>query len=79
MYYNYLNRQKNLEVTVKIYQKTNTKYREGMASSFDLNQAQNNFIQANTDYTMSIMDLLQNKIELEKFLTRSADQFMEVK
>lgn len=79
MYYNYLNRKKNLEVTVKIYQKTNTKYREGMASSFDLNQAQNNFIQANTDYTMSIMDLLQNKIELEKFLTRSADQFKEVK
>lgn len=79
MYYNYLNRQKNLEVTVKIYQKTNSKYREGMASSFDLNQAQNNFIQANTDYTMSIMDLLQNKIELEKFLTRSADQFEEVK
>jgi len=79
MYYNYLNRQKNLEVTVKIYQKTNTKYREGMASSFDLNQAQNSFIQANTDYTMSIMDLLQNKIELEKFLTRSSDQFKEVK
>lgn len=79
MYYNYLNRQKNLEVTVKIYNKTNTKYREGMASSFDLNQAQNNFIQANTDYTMSIMDLLQNKIELEKFLTRSADQFEEAK
>ncbi|NPD47842.1 TolC family protein [Lentimicrobium sp. S6] len=79
MYYNYLNRQKNLEVTVKIYQKTNTKYREGMASSFDLNQAQNNFIQANSDYTMAIMDLLQNKIELEKFLTRSADQFEEAK
>ena len=79
MYYNYLNRKKNLEVTVKIYQKTNTKYREGMASSFDLNQAQNNFIQANTDYTMSIMDLLQNKIELEKYLTRSAHQFEEVK
>lgn len=77
MYYNYLNRKKNLEVTVKIYQKTNAKYREGMASSFDLNQAQNNFIQANSDYTMSIMELLQNKIELEKFLTRSADQFME--
>lgn len=79
MYYNYLNRQKNLAVTVKIYNKTNTKYREGMASSFDLNQAQNNFIQANTDYTLAIMDLLQNKIELEKFLTRSADQFEEVR
>ena len=50
-----------------------------MASSFDLNQAQNNFIQANADYTMAIMDLLQNKIELEKFLTRSADQFEEGK
>jgi len=79
MYYNYLNRKKNLEVTVKIYQKINTKYREGMASSFDLNQAQNNFIQANTDYTMSIMELLQNKIELEKILTPSADQFKENK
>lgn len=79
MYYNYLNRQKNLEVTIKIYQKTNIKYSEGMASSFDLNQAQNNFIQANTDYTLAIMDLLQNKIALEKLLTRSADQFEEVK
>ena len=74
-YNQYLNRKKNLALTIKIYQKTNSKYREGMASSFDLNQAQNTFIQANTDFTLSIMDLLQTKIELERVLTRSADQF----
>lgn len=79
IYNQYLNRKKNLEVNVKIYQKTNTKFSEGLASSFDLNQAQNNFVQANTDYTMSIMNLLQSKIELEKILTRTADQFKEEK
>jgi len=74
-YYEYLNRKKNLELTVKIYHKTNAKYKEGMASSFDLNQAQNNFIQADTSYTTSIMNLLQNKIELEKILTKTASLF----
>ncbi|OYT15546.1 MAG: hypothetical protein B7C24_12450 [Bacteroidetes bacterium 4572_77] len=77
MYYEYLNRKKNLAITIRIYQKTNIKYREGMSSSFDLNQAQNSFIQANTDYTLSIMNLLQNKIELEKFLTKTAALFNE--
>jgi len=74
-YYEYLNRKKNLELTIRIYQKTQVKYKSGMASSFDLNQAQNGFIQANTDYTMSIMNLLQNKIELEKILTKTASLF----
>lgn len=74
-YYEYLNRKKNLELTIRIFQKTQIKYKSGMASSFDLNQAQNGFIQANTDYTMSIMNLLQNKIELEKILTKTAGLF----
>jgi len=74
-YYEYLNRKKNLELTIRIYQKTNIKYKQGMASSFDLNQAQNNFIQANSSYTLAIMDLLQNKIELEKLLTKTASLF----
>lgn len=76
-YYEYLNRKKNFKLTSKIYNKTQVKYKEGMASSFDLNQAQNSFIQSNTDYTMSIMNLLQNKIELEKMLTRTANLFVE--
>jgi len=79
IYNEYLNRKKNLEVNIKIYQKTNAKFREGMSSSFDLNQAQSNFVQANTDYTMSIMNLLQSKIELEKILTKTAAQFEENK
>jgi len=74
-YYEFLNRKKNLEITIRIYQKTHEKYRNGMSSSFDLSQSQNNFIQANTDYTLSIMDLLQNKIELEKILTKTAGLF----
>lgn len=78
VYNQYINRKKNLDVSIKIYQKTNEKFREGLVSSFDLNQAQNNFVQSNTDYTMSIMNLLQSKIELEKILTRTADQFKEV-
>jgi outer membrane protein len=79
IYYEYLNRKKNLEVNIKIYQKTNDKFREGLASSFDLIQAQNNFVQANNDYTMSVMNLLQSKIELEKVLTKTADKFKEDK
>lgn len=79
IYNEYLNRKKNLELNIKIYQKTNVKFREGIASSFDLNQAQNNFVQANTDYTMSVMNLLQSKIELEKILTKTANQFQEEK
>jgi len=74
-YYEYLNRKKNLELTIRIFQKTQVKYKSGLSSSFDLLQSQNSFVQANTDYTLSIMDLLQNKIELEKILTKTAHYF----
>jgi len=74
-YYEYLNRKKNLELTIRIFQKTQVKYKGGLSSSFDLLQAQNSFVQANTDYTLSIMGLLQNKIELEKILTKTAHYF----
>lgn len=66
-------RQKNLTVSKKIYDKYQIKYKEGMSSSFDLQQAQNNFIQASADYSSAVMHLMQNRNRLQRLLSKASD------
>ncbi len=53
----------------KIYQKTEVKYREGIANSLDLSQTYNQYLTNQIEYLTSILDLLNKKAELEKELT----------
>lgn len=62
----YNNVKKNLELTNRIYQKTLIKYREGLSSSMDLTQAQNQFLSAQAEYTNNIYSLLIAKNKLTK-------------
>ncbi len=39
-----------------------------MASSIELTQANNQFLQAETSYVTALMDLLQTKVALDKLL-----------
>jgi len=61
-------RKENVEVAMRVYNSIENKYREGIASSLDLTQAHNNFLQAQNGLFTAIMDLLQTKLALDKLL-----------
>lgn len=58
----------NVDVAYRVYESVENKYREGMASSLDLTQAHNNYLQAENNYVSALMDLLQTKLALDKLL-----------
>lgn len=59
---------KNVELSKKVFDNTALKYKQGMVSSMDLTQANNTYLQAESDNTNALFELLQTKIELEKIL-----------
>jgi outer membrane protein TolC len=66
----FTNKKKGLELSGRIYEKTFSKYRNGVSSSTDLNQKYSQFLQSEADYIQSLYDLLKNKIKLEKLLEK---------
>jgi len=56
----------NLKLSEKIFSKTTIKYREGVASSLDLTQVQNQFLTTQTNYFRAMVDMLNAKAELER-------------
>ena len=66
----YLNRQKGLEVSTRIYVKTITKYKEGIAGSTDLNQKYNQFLQSEKDYLLAMFNVLSLKVQLARLLEK---------
>lgn len=66
----FLNKKKSLQTASKIYQQTIVKYRQGLASSTDLNQKYNQFLISEADYTQAMFDLLKSNIALAKLLEK---------
>jgi outer membrane protein TolC len=66
----YLNRQKGLDVSTRIYVKTITKYKEGVAGSTDLNQKYNQFLQSEKDYLLAMFNVLTLKVQLARLLEK---------
>ncbi|HDZ41448.1 MAG TPA: TolC family protein [Bacteroidetes bacterium] len=64
----YDTQKENVEVACRVYQSVENKYRQGVASSLDLTQAHNNYLQAENNYVSALMDLLQTKLALDKLL-----------
>ena len=58
----------NVELSENVFYNTSKKYKEGMVSSMDLTQANNTYLQSQSDNTTALFELFQNKIELEKIL-----------
>ena len=58
----------NVDVAYRVYESIENKYRQGLASSLDLTQANNNYLQAENNYISAVMDLLQTKLALDKLL-----------
>ena len=62
----YLNQKANMALAKKIYDKTVMKYKEGVSSSLDLSQTQNQYLSAEGNYIKALLDLLKSKSELQK-------------
>lgn len=63
---NYQNQLKNKQLSDEIYQRTLEKYKQGIASSMDLMNSQNQYLTNLTSYYQSIYDLQSSKTKLEK-------------
>jgi outer membrane protein len=62
------NEQFNIALSERIYRKTLIKHKEGMASSLDLTQAHNQYLNSSSSYTNSILELLNAKLNYDKIL-----------
>ena len=64
----YKSQKENVAVSKRVYESTENKFRQGMASSLDLTQANSLYLQAENNYITSLMNLLQTKTALDKLL-----------
>lgn len=65
-YENYLNIKDNMELSGKVYDTTLIKYREGIASSTDLTQANDRYLLSQSNYIQAISALLSAKNRLDR-------------
>jgi len=63
---NYLINKENLELSKNIFDKTAIKYKQGMASSMELSQANNQYLESNTTFINSLYNLFIKKVKLDK-------------
>ncbi|MFK5857189.1 MAG: TolC family protein [Bacteroidota bacterium] len=66
----YENKQTSREIAEKIYNKTTQKYVEGMATSLDILNTHNQFLNAENEYINAALLLLKTGEELERILTK---------
>ncbi|MBE9512042.1 MAG: TolC family protein [Bacteroidetes bacterium] len=65
------NKNNNLNLSKKIYNKTQIKYIEGISTSLELSQTYSQYLNTETTYITSILDLLKAKSALEKMLNKN--------
>ena len=64
----YENKKQNLNLAQRIEQKNQTKFFEGIASSFELRQAQTQLYSSQQEYLQAMLDVINTKAELETIL-----------
>jgi outer membrane protein len=65
---NFTTNKESMILSKKVYDKTVIKYREGVSSSFELTQNQNQFLTAESNYYYSVLTLLNAKAKLDRIL-----------
>jgi len=68
----YLLQKENRELSLRIYTKSITKFREGIGSSLDLNQTQQQYFDAEGAYFRALMTLVAAKAKLESLVANSS-------
>lgn len=67
-YENYLNQKKNIEVSNRVFDNITKKYQQGVSSSLDLTNGNNNLLAAQSNYISSLLQLLDAEAELNNLL-----------
>jgi len=67
----YINESSNLELSKKILDKTMLKYKEGLASSMEITQANSQFLSAQSNYFTAVNELLAAKNKLDNILNKN--------
>jgi outer membrane protein len=70
-YSNFITNRESMDLSKKVYDKTVIKYKEGVSSSFELTQNQNQFLTAESNYYNSVLSLLNAKAKLDRILSTS--------
>jgi len=65
---NYANKQKSLDLAERIENKNQVKFLEGLTSSFELSEAQQQLYRAQQDYLQAMLEVITSKIDLENLL-----------
>jgi len=68
---NFNTNKESMDLSKKVYNKTVIKYKEGVSSSFELTQNQNQFLTAESNYYNSVLSLLNAKAKLDRILSNS--------
>ena len=68
-YSNFTTNRESMVLSKKVYDKTIIKYHEGVSSSFELSQNQNQFLTAESNYYNSVLSLLNAKAKLDRNLS----------
>lgn len=58
----------NMAVAKRVFENISNKFQQGMLSSLDLITANNNYLQAENNYIMALMQLLEAQLEMDKLL-----------
>jgi outer membrane protein len=66
---NFNTNRESMELSRKVYDKTVIKYKEGVSSSFELTQNQNQFLTSESNYYNSVLSLLNAKAKLDRILS----------
>lgn len=67
---NYHLQKENMELAKNVYKNIERKFNQGILSSLDLTQANDNFLRANNTYLSSMFEVLQSKLALNKLLNK---------
>jgi outer membrane protein len=64
----YRSQKDNVEVSKRVYSSMENKFKQGMASSLELTQANSLYLDAENNYVTALLSLLQTKLALDKLL-----------
>ena len=66
----YINQKENLKLAESIMQRTSVMHKEGMSTSLELTQANDQLLETQANYVATMFDLLNARNQLEKALGR---------
>lgn len=65
---NFFTQQENVEVAQRVYDSYRMKFEQGMATSLELTQANDNYLNAENNYLTAILEVMNAKLQLDKLM-----------